>query len=300
MKRIVQYIVLLLLTALLVWGILWARGKANEELCVGVDVEVVNADSTSFVTPEGIKNDLNKLGIRIVGKPMASINASEIENKLRQSEYLESAECVKGGNHRVLIRVRQLVPVLRVFDQDNVSYYMNRDGKRMNAVPNYRADVPVVQGHFDARFPAIRLLPLVEYVESDSLLSSLVAMYSVRDSNNVFIMPNVYGTVNHVMRGHVVNLGSVDNYKAKLKKLCAFYKNVLPVKGWAYYDTISVKWDYQVVATRRNKKVHVAVQIDSIDNESEADLETIRLSDKIQTLNKSEGSDKKNENKKKK
>lgn len=299
MKRIVQYIVLLLLTALLVWGILWARGKANEELCVGVDVEVINADSTVFVTPEGIKEDLSKLGIRVVGKPMASINAHEIEKKLHQSEYLESAECIKGGNHRVLIRVRQLVPVLRVFDQDNVSYYMNRDGKRMNAVPNYRANVPIVQGHFDARFPATRLLPLVEYVESDSLLSSLVEMYSVRDSNNVFIVPNVYGKVNDAVRGHVVNLGSLDNYKDKLKKLCAFYKNVLPVKGWAYYDTISVKWDYQVVATRRNKKVHTVIELDSTDYESDADLQTIKLSDDVQTLNHSEGNDRIKENKKK-
>lgn len=276
MKRIVQYIVLLLLAALLVWGITWARGKANEELCTGVDVEVVNTDSTAFVTPDGIKNELSKLGIRLVGKSMKTINAHDVEEQLRRSEYLESAECIKGPNNRVLIRVRQLVPVLRVFDQDNVSYYLNRNGKRMNAVNNYRADVPVVQGHFTDRFPATRLLPMVDYVESDSLLKSLVTMYSVRDSNNVFIIPCI--------GGHVVNMGTLDNYKSKFKKLCAFYKNVLPHKGWEYYDTISVKWDYQVVATRRHKKVHVEIQLDSIDNEVETDIATMTISDDKPTL----------------
>lgn len=283
MKRLAQYIVLLLLTALLAWGMWWAQGMADKELCTDIDVEVVNADSTVFVTPQGIKAELKKLGVRVIGKPMAQINAHDIEEKLHRSEYLESAECVKTANNHLLIKVRQLVPVLRVFDQDNVSYYMNRNGKRMSAITNYRADVPVVQGNFSDRFPATRLLPLVEYVESDSLLSSLVTMYSVRDSNNIFITPSIYG--------HVVNMGSLDNYQNKFKKLCAFYKNVLPHKGWEYYDTISVKWDYQVVGTRRHKKVHVAMQLDSTDMESDADLATIKLSDDNPSLVKAEGKD---------
>ena len=33
------------------------------------------------------------------------------------------------------------------------------------------------------------------------------------------------------------------------------YHKVLPVKGWDYYDTISVKWGGQVVATRRLKSI---------------------------------------------
>ncbi len=32
------------------------------------------------------------------------------------------------------------------------------------------------------------------------------------------------------------------------------YRKVLPVKGWLYYDTISVKYSGQVVATRAKKR----------------------------------------------
>ena len=43
----------------------------------------------------------------------------------------------------------------------------------------------------------------------------------------------------------------------------------MPVKGWTYYDTISVKWQGQVVATRREKRKNTTIltRADSIDNE---------------------------------
>ena len=130
MKRLIQNIILLLLAIALTVGILWARGKSQGERCTRVDVEVVNGDSTSFVTPEGILSDLKSQGIKLEGKLMADIDASDVEEALKQSPYLESADIVKCQGGRLLIRVSQLVPVLRVFDGGS-SYYVNRSGKRM-------------------------------------------------------------------------------------------------------------------------------------------------------------------------
>jgi len=268
-KRLIRYIVLIVLTALLVLGISWAAGKAQREVCTAIDVEVLNADSTSFVTPEGILSEMNRMGLKAVGLPVSKINTDFIENKLRESVYLESAECVIAANNHLIIRVKQIVPVLRVFD-GNSSYYMNSDGKRMVSSPNFIADVPVVQGKFTQAFPATRLLPLVEYINADPTLKELVTMISVRDSNNVFIIPAI--------SGHVVNLGTPTNFESKFKRLTAFYKKVLPYKGYSYYDTISVKWNHQVVGTKRLKKVKEAYVPDSTDlqNDDDFDLETLK------------------------
>ena len=59
-----------MLAIALVIGILWARDKSRGEVCTGIEVEVVNADSTSFVTPEGVLSDLKNQGIKLVGKRM--------------------------------------------------------------------------------------------------------------------------------------------------------------------------------------------------------------------------------------
>lgn len=268
MKRLIQYSILAVLAVALTVGIFWAREKSRGELCTSVDVEVVNADSTSFVTPQGVLTDLKGQGIKLVGKHMGDINASDIEEALRVSPYLENADIVKCQDGKVLIRVSQLVPVVRVFDGED-SYYMNRAGKRMAATTYYHCDVPVVQGHFTRKYPATRLLPLIDYVENDSLLRSLVTMYQVRDTNNIIIVPE--------LSGHVVNIGNADGFENKFAKLKQFYTQVMPKRGWNTYDTISVKWNHQIVATRRVKAVAPVLEDYSEDDEQAPDMETMTV-----------------------
>lgn len=268
MKRLIQYSILGLLTVALIVGIIWARNKSLGEVCTRVDVEVANADSTSFVTPEGVLNELRSQGITLMGKRMGSIEASDIEEALKLSPYLESADIIKCQGGRLLIRVSQLVPIFRVFDGES-SYYVNRAGKHMSANAYYHSDVPVVQGHFTRKYPATRLLPLIEYVEKDSLLHSLVTMYCMRDTNNIIIVPAI--------SGHVVNIGNATDFENKFAKLKLFYREVMPKKGWETYDTISVKWNHQIVATRRVKAIQQKVEINLEDDEQAPDIETTTL-----------------------
>lgn len=296
MKRLIQYSILAVLAVALTVGILWAREKSRGELCTSVDVEVVNADSTSFVTPQGVLTDLKGQGIKLVGKHMGDINASDIEEALKVSPYLENADIVKCQDGKVLIRVSQLVPVVRVFDGED-SYYMNRAGKRMAATTYYHCDVPVVQGHFTRKYPATRLLPLIDYVENDSLLRSLVTMYQVRDTNNIIIVPE--------LSGHVVNIGNADGFENKFAKLKQFYTQVMPKRGWNTYDTISVKWNHQIVATRRVKAVAPVLEDYSEDDEQAPDMETMTVGTAAEVKkaepqqdNKKNEKDQKNDNKK--
>ena len=237
-------------------------------MCSAIEVEVINADSTSFVTPQGVLSDLKGQGIEVIGQHMGEIDASSIEEALRKSPYLENADCVKCQDGRLLIRVSQLVPVMRVFDGD-ASYDVNRAGKRMGASSFYHCDVPVVQGHFTRKYPATRLLPLIDFIEKDSLLHSLVTMFQVNDTNNIIIVPN--------FSGHVVNIGNATGFENKFAKLKLFYGEVLPKKGWNTYDTISVKWDHQVVATKRVKAVQKILDVDPADDEQAPDFQTMAL-----------------------
>lgn len=264
----IQNSILAVLAIALGIGILWARDKSRGEVCKVIEVEVINADSTSFVTPEGVLSDLKNQGIKLVGKRMGDIDASDIEEALCVSPYLEGADIVKCQDGKLLIRVSQLVPVFRVFDGEN-SYYVNRAGKHMSASNYYHSDVPVVQGHFTRKYQPTRLLPLIDYVEGDSLLHSLVSMYIVHDTNNIILVPNI--------SGHVVNIGNVSGLENKFAKLKMFYSEVMPRRGWNTFDTISVKWNHQVVATRRVKAVQQVIEGDPDDDEQAPDIETMTI-----------------------
>ena len=271
-----------MLAVAIIAGILWARYKSQGEVCTSVEVEVLNADSTSFVTPQGVLNDVQNRGIKLKGERMEDIDASDIEHALRQSPYLESANIVKCADGRLIIQVSQLVPVMRVFDGDR-SYYVNRAGKHMDASSYYHTDVPVVQGHFTKQYPATRLLPLIDHVESDTLLRSLVTMYTVKDTNNILIVP--------VFSGHVVNMGDAQGFENKFAKLKLFYQKVMPQRGWNTFDTISVKWNHQIVATRRQKAIVQNLDIDPNDDEQPPDIETTDVTVTDNAAAKSQGGD---------
>lgn len=253
--KIARYIIILALASLLLWGIFWAEGKAGQQVCSKVEIEIENTDSSTFVTPEGVMQYIDQCHLKLKGVPMADIDLGAVEQALHRSPYLESGECVKMEDGVLLVKVRQLVPVMRVIDGDNM-YYVNCDGKQMPASTTFSCDVPIVKGHFTAKYPAKRLVPLVNYVRSDSTLNALVAMFDFRDPNNIYMVPNI--------TGHVVNMGDAYGFENKFKKLLLFYRKVMPEKGWYAYDTISVKWRHQVVGNLRNKKVTVE-QVDTAD-----------------------------------
>ena len=254
----------------MVLGILWARDKGRDEVCTDVKVEVINDDSTHFVTPLGVIEELERKHVIVKGKPVWQINVEDIEKLLEESQYIEDAECMFENGGRLKIQVEQIVPVMRVFDGDH-SYYVNKDGKRMTAVSTFHADVPIIEGHFSQKYSPLRLLPMIKYVEQDSALKALVTMYYMRDSNNIYIVPSIHG--------HVVNMGNCDGYENKFKKLKLFYEKVMPVKGWMHYDTISVKWDHQVVATKRDKTVEVEQEYNPEEDEQADNVQTMRVSD---------------------
>lgn len=272
MKKFIQYIVVLVLLASLAGAVVWANYQQGLQLCRDIKVRIVNEDAITFVTKRGILRDLEDMNMSPVGMPMSKINTQEIERRLSKSEYLEGVECYFDNANELVIEARQLVPVMRVFDGDK-SYYVNREGKRMSALGRYHVDVPVVEGHFSGSFQPTALIPMMDYVAKDDALSSLVTMYLVKDSCNICFVPSICG--------HIVNMGDGKDYESKFAKLMLFYKKVMPDKGWNTYSEISLKWDYQVVATLKNKAQLAEAVYNPDEDEIAPDLASIQV-DQIQ------------------
>ncbi|MEG2218029.1 MAG: hypothetical protein RRY02_00755 [Muribaculaceae bacterium] len=267
-KILLKYSVLVLLIAYLAISITWAGVQAEKDVCKNVEVRILNADSTVFLTQKGILKELEGLHIKLKGKRISEINTEAVEQALDKFDYLEQAECVIEDNSKVVIEVKQLLPIMRVFDGEK-TYYLNKDGKQMRADARYHIDVPLVKGRFNNKLKASSLIPMVQYISGNEALNMLVTMIEVRDANNVFIIPNIYG--------HVVNIGTPTDFESKFAKLMMMYKDVMPIKGWYTYDTISVKWDYQIVATKRQKAIKEDEVFGPDDDEPAPDIETMTI-----------------------
>lgn len=259
-STILKWVLLTALFAYVACVAVWANRRAAERVCTGVDIEIAQVAGADSVTVRGVDGELKRYGHSLTGTRVADLNTRELENYLGAMSMFENVECVITTDGILRVEVKPMVPEIRVFDGDR-SYYLNKDGKRIDSKASFFVDVPVVKGNFTEAFPASQLLTVTRFVQSDPVLKQLVAMVEARDPRNIHLVPRI--------RGHLVNLGDTAHLERKRDALLTFYRKVMPYKGWDAYDTISVKFDGQIVATRRDKSPtkHAVEYNDDVDME---------------------------------
>lgn len=211
----------------------------------GVVVEVDDTLNTGFVKPSEIMKEIGRDKSVSAGMKVSALDLEKTERTLNALDKVEWANAVLMTNDTVYVTVRPMQPVFRVFESGN-SYYFNRSGKVIKADARYHRNVPVVSiTSAPGMFEPFSLLPLVEYMENSPSLRDLFSLVEVRSQNDIYLHPD--------FRGQVVLFGGLEDMEDKFERLEKFYKEVMPYKGWDCYDTLSVKWRGQLVATRREK-----------------------------------------------
>ncbi len=263
-KTIFKWLILTSLFAYIACITIWARGEAAKLTCSGIEIKIESAGKADSVTINGVKQELAKFPKKIVGTPLPRLNTREIENYLAAFSNFEDVECSLSTTGKLKVDIIPMIPELRVFDGE-MSYYINKDGKRIESKPNFFVDVPVVTGNFTPSFTPRNLLSVSRFIQRDPILKHLVGMIEVRDADNIILIPRIHG--------HVINLGDTTNLQEKRQAIVTMYRKVMPYKGWDTYDTISVKFRRQIVATRRNK----ARNLHSLPVEEDVDPEEATL-----------------------
>jgi hypothetical protein len=243
-STILKWSLLTLLLCYSCWITVWAHREAATHVCTGIEVSVAGQSRMDSVVRNGVTEELRDYPERIVGAPLNRIDTRKIEKYLERLGNFERVDCVLTAGGTLKVEAVPLVPVMRVFFADN-SYYINKDGRHIASNAEFFTDVPVVIGRFTHGFQPRDVLPLVRYAEKDPDLRELMSTIVAESADNLIIVPRI--------KGHVVNFGDTTRLAEKTKALMLFYKKVMPYKGWNEYDTISVKFKGQVVATRRDK-----------------------------------------------
>lgn len=247
-KTVFKWLLLISLFAYVAVMTVWARGEAEQHACKGFEVDIESSASVDSVTERGVCEELLRYPKKIKGVPLTQLNTLDVKRYLSRLSNFESVECTVTTDGKLKVTVVPMIPEIRVFDGSD-SYYINKDGKRIESKASFFVDVPVVRGHFSKHFPATGVLPVSRFILNDPVLSQLVGMIEAKDADNIMLVPRI--------QGHVVNFGDTSRLEEKRKALLTFYRKVMPYKGWNVYDTISVKFRGQIVASRRDKTPNV-------------------------------------------
>lgn len=264
----------LALSLYLVIGLATTNGMASEALCNGVKISVSQNAMSPFVTADDIDHELGGIVASADTALAASYNLRDIEHRLAALSIIESVNCQRLANDVIAIDVVPMVPVARVFDNRG-SYYINKAGKHLLASARYQIDVPVIIVDNDSLTNASVIIPLLDQINANATWAQLVGALKVDRRGDIYIVPTV--------SGHIINIGDGSNFDDKMKRLFAFYNQVLDVKGWNYYDTISVKYANQVIGRIVPGKLRKETFDDtdlSFENE-DVDIEVINQRDSI-------------------
>lgn len=261
-RKLFAPIAVIVMIAYLAVTLSFTSRNAATQPCAGLRVMVRDSTTHPFVTATELSRELGELPSRISGMRLADVNTDSIERMLADIDKIEAVRVVTLTDGHVLVDVDPMEPVARVFPTQGRSYYINRAGKRIAASPRYHIDVPVIQGRFadnDTAFTPVKLLPLLDWLDAHPEWGALVSAIKADSPTDIIIVP--------VIRGHVVNLGDIRSLDSKFRRLRTFYELVMPQKGWETYDTISLKWGGQAVATRRDKRMPVIPNLEEIEEE---------------------------------
>lgn len=235
----------IILVGYAVAGLVITQMMAAQECPNALEVKLADP-SNPFVTEREVRANLaTSLPENFKSLPLDSINLQTVEDALNAIDNIEDANVTvtyRGDKAFIKVDVAAMIPVARVFDKGK-SYYINRQGKRLTANYRYKVDVPVVVAHFNEKYPPTYIIPMIDYLYSDSRFNSMVSAMEVEPDGDIIILPMITNSR--------INFGDTTLIKDKVHRIMLAYNKVILKRGWDYYDTISVKFDNQIVAHRR-------------------------------------------------
>ncbi len=227
----------------------------SSKMCTKVNISIADESTYGFLSAQEIKNILEAKHLYPLEKPMSALNPRDVEELLRQSPFVSTAQCYKTQDGHVNILVTQRLPIVRIKSIHGDDYYVDDQGGVMASM-NYTSDLIIATGYISESFARTSLACLAEYIMENEFWKNQVVQINVMPDAGIELVPRV--------GDHVVFLGYlptakdkvtrkklIDDYLSKkLERLEKFYRFGLSQAGWNKYHYISLEFDNQIICKK--------------------------------------------------
>ncbi|MCD8296625.1 MAG: cell division protein FtsQ [Prevotella sp.] len=232
------------------------KPKEMYPICTKVSINIEDESTNGFLSADEIKRILEHAKLYPFKKKMASINPRDIEDLLKVSPFVSTAQCYKTTDGCVNINITQRLPIIRIKNNKGDDYYVDDHG---GVMPNskYVSDLIIATGNISERFARNYLCNLAIEVMADELWNNQIVQINVLPDLGIELVPRV--------GEHIIYLGKLPQTKYvnqrrelihsfvnnKLDKLAKFYKYGLSQAGWNRYSYINIEFDNQIICKKR-------------------------------------------------
>lgn len=218
------------------------RPDAPVTVCSEVKIDIEQDGSEGFLNADEVKKFLETNKLYPLAKPLENINPRLIEETLRQSPFVETAECYKTQGGTIRITLKPKTPILRVKALNGDDYYIDNHGKQMSNT-RYPNNLIVATGYINRQYSKRVLTPIGNMLMADKFWQSQIEQINVLADGSMEIVPRV--------GEHIIYLGRPTGIEQKLKRLEKFYRYGLSRAGWNKYSYISLEFDNQIICKKK-------------------------------------------------
>lgn len=213
----------------------------NKTYCTAIDISINDSISTRFVQTSDIGNILKENKFELLTKRPSEINLDSLERLVNKHSSIKDCECYFLSNGTIRIKVDQRHPIARVLT-DNYNFYLDEDGRKMPTSRFYTAHVPIITGAIKMEcLPDLYLI--ITSLQKDPFWSAQIEQVIVLKNEEYALIPRA--------GRHTIELGDATNLETKFESLKALYLQIFNNNSWNKYKTISVKFDGQIVCTKK-------------------------------------------------
>ncbi len=268
MEKLKNILVWSLIIAYIAISMSFIKEKRNKILCLDIKVEILDSLKNGFITIQDIEDFLHETDMNVIGTPVMSINTKDLERKLKQYASVKNSEVYVTLEGDIRVEIDQRNPIVRVINKKGQSYYIDQEGAIMPLSSKYSSHVLIANGNIIEHFELNRtreiycdnpdsyrdknwqknhlvcdLYKLSKFIYKDNFWRSQIEQVYVNDEYEFELIPRV--------GAHIIYFGGIENYDIKFRNLKAFYHQGLNNVGWNIYDKINIKFDNQVICTKR-------------------------------------------------
>ena len=226
------------------------------KVCTKVDINISDVNNAGFLSAGEIKRIMEKQHLYPLNKPMQFVDPRAIEEMLKGSPFVKTAECYKTKDGHVCIHITQRMPIVRIKSQNGADYYLDDNGGLLPN-SNYTSDLIIATGSISHQFAQNYITPLIKVITASELWSNQIEQVNVLSDGGIEIVPRV--------GDHIVFLGYLPQNKdkatrekdiktfidKKFTRLEKFYRYGLSNAGWNKYSYINIEFNNQIICKKR-------------------------------------------------
>lgn len=228
----------------------------KSKICTKVNIDIADETSNGFINKSEIEHRLKQTGLDPSNKPVCLVSTQQIENMLKRSAFVRTAQCYKTQGGDVNIILTQRMPIVRIMSNRGEDYYLD-DNHQIMPNTKYTSNLIIATGNINHWFARNYISNLSAALMASNLWRNQIEQINILPDYGVELVPRV--------GRHIVYLGQVPFGKNdkerkermyqfvyhKMDRLEKFYKYGLSQAGWNKYSYIDLEFDNQIICTKR-------------------------------------------------